>query len=256
MEVSAIKVAVTFLLVFFASLFSGMSGGGGALITIPFFIALGLSPQQAIATNKFVGFGIGLGSTAAFKKKALEKPRLLTFLLVMAVIISLFVPTIFKSIGSDTFQIIIAVIMLCSVPMLLANKNEGLKPMQTSIAKKVVGSVLIAIVFLFQGVFSGGIGALNNILLITFFGLTTIEANAVKRIATLALNTFILLALITTTSYIIYPLAIAGLVASLIGGYIGSRMVLKEGERFAKYALVAFILVSAIVLLITGVNSK
>jgi uncharacterized membrane protein YfcA len=73
------QVAVVFILTFGASIFSGMAGGGGGFIILPLLIALGLSPQQAVATMKLGAFGIGTGSVAAFRKKSFENRRLLIF---------------------------------------------------------------------------------------------------------------------------------------------------------------------------------
>ena len=103
-----------------------------------------------------------------------------------------------------------------------------------------------------QGVFSGGVGSLNNILLISFFGLSTLQANATRRVVTLALNTFVVIALAVTTDFIIFQLAVVGIIGSFIGGYIGSHIAIRKGEMFAKYALAAFMLVSGIILLLTA----
>jgi uncharacterized membrane protein YfcA len=207
MSLDIFHVFAVFAFVFLASIFSGMAGGGGGMITIPFLIALGLSPQQAIATNKFIGFGVAIG-----------------------------------------------IIMLALIPVVLSEKN-GLRQIQTSKMRKIIGGIFIAVVFLFQGLFSSGIGSLNNIVLMSFFGLPALTANAVRRVSTMALNTFIIITLIATTNFIIAKYAVAGISAGLIGSYIGSRMALKRGEKFAKYALALFMLVSGIILLLTAGNN-
>ena len=218
---------------------------------MPFLIALGLSPQQAVATGKLSAFGLGVGSVAAFKKKAFAYPRLLTGLVIISAIVSYFVPHIFRHINGKTFQLLIGIVILVLVPVVIAEKT-GLRRRNTTTAKKLVGTVLMTIVLFMQGVLSGGIGALNNVVLISFFGLSTLQANATRRVITLALNTFIVLSLATTTSYIIYRLAIPGMAGSLLGGYLGSEIALKEGERFTKYALAVFMLVSGIWLVATA----
>jgi uncharacterized membrane protein YfcA len=236
---------VVFIVTFFASIFSGMAGGGGGFIVLPILIALGLSPQQAVATNKLSAFGIGFGSIAAFKKKSFANPKLLAFLVGLAAVISLFVPHIFKQLSGKTFQVILALIILSLIPLVLSEKR-GLEQQTASLTKKVVGTVLITLVLFMQGLFSGGLGSLNNILLISFFGLSTLQANAMRRVVTLALNTFIVIALILTTHFIVFRLALAGMAGSFIGGYIGSKLAIEKGEKFAKNALAAFMLVSGI----------
>lgn len=243
--------AAVFLVCLFASTFSGMAGGGGGFIVLPVLIAFGLSPQQAVATGKLAAFGLGAGSVAAFKKKAFANPRLLAYFVALSALISLFVPHIFRQINGKTFQLILGVIILVLVPVVMTEKS-GLKSQKTSLFKKSVGTVLMAIVLFMQGVFSGGVGSLNNILLISFFGLSTLQANATRRVITLTLNSFIVIALALTTHFIVYRLALAGMAGSFIGGYIGSEIAIKEGERFAQIALAIFMLVSGIWLVVSA----
>lgn len=250
MDVHLWQIVAVFFLTLGASIFSGMAGGGG-FIVLPVLIALGLSPKEAVATAKLSAFGIGVGSIAAFKKRSFENRKLLIFLLILSVLISLIVPHIFQRLSGKTYQIILAIIILCFIPVIL-NKKRGLEKRPTSRTQKIIGGVLISFVFLIQGVFSGGVGSLNNILLISFFGLSALQASAIRRVATLSLNTFIVITLALTTHFIIFKLAIAGMIGSFIGGYIGSHIAIKSGEQFAKYALAAFMLFSGIVLLATA----
>jgi uncharacterized protein len=251
MDVQAWQIIFVLFLTFGASIFSGMAGGGGGFIVLPILIALGLSPQQAVATNKLSAFGIGFGSVAAFKRKSFANPRLLVFLVALAAIISLFVPHIFRQLSGKSFQIILALIILALIPVVLSEKS-GLEQKSASLPKKVIGTLLISVVLFLQGLFSGGLGSLNNVLLISLFGLSTLQANAMRRVITLALNVFIVVALIATTHFIIYKLALTGMAGSFIGGYLGSRIAIQRGERFAKYALAAFMLVSGIWLLVSA----
>ncbi|HVO86440.1 MAG TPA: sulfite exporter TauE/SafE family protein [Candidatus Binatia bacterium] len=251
MDVQTWQIVAVFFLTLGASLFSGMAGGGGGFIMLPILIALGLSPQQAVATNKLSAFGIGFGSIAAFRKKSFANPRLLAFFVAIAAIISLFIPHIFRQLSGKSFQIILGLIILALIPVVISEKS-GLEQRATSLSKKTVGTILIIAVLFLQGLFSGGLGSLNNVLLISFFGLSALQANAMRRVVTLALNTFIVIALIATTHFIIYKFALTGMVGSFLGGYLGSRIAIQKGEQFAKYALAVFMLVSGTWLLVTA----
>ncbi len=251
MTVHTWQIVAVFFLTLGSSTFSGMAGGGGGFIVLPILIALGLSPQQAVATNKLSAFGIGFGSLAAFKKRSFANPHLLIFFVLLAASISLFVPHIFKELSEKSFQLILALVILSLIPVVLSEKL-GLRQVKTSILKKVIGTVLMGLVLFVQGVFSGGLGSLNNVLLISFFGLSVLQANATRRVITLALNIFIVAALILTTHFIIYRLALAGMAGSFIGGYIGSEFAIEKGEKFAKYALATFMFVSGVWLISTS----
>jgi uncharacterized membrane protein YfcA len=254
MNISALNVLVVFVVVFLASIFSGMSGGGGGLIVVPFLIAIGLSPQQAIATTKFGAIGFSGGGIAAFKKRSFKNPGLLIFLTVLAFLISLIVPPIFKSINGNQFQIAIGLMMIALVPTTLSDKF-GLRTKKTKINQKFYGGILLSFTLLLQGIFSSGVGVLNNLVLMSFFGLKVLDANAVQRVAALALNTFIVIALATTTNFIVWQYAIAGIIASFLGSYIGSDIAIARGERFAKYALALFMWVAGIVLIVEALHN-
>jgi uncharacterized membrane protein YfcA len=71
---------------FLASVLSGMSGGGGSIILTPFYIFIGLTPQQAVATNKFGSFGVNAGSIWAFKARFLEHKKLSLVVIMIAVV--------------------------------------------------------------------------------------------------------------------------------------------------------------------------
>jgi uncharacterized membrane protein YfcA len=253
MDVSVLHTVVVFLVVFLATVFSGMSGGGGGLIIVPFLLAVGLSPQQAIATTKFSGIGFSFGGIAAFKKKSFNNPLLLIYLIILGVFISLLVPTLFRSLSGNVFQIAIGIMMIALIPVTLSDKN-GLKTVETSSTRKFIGGILIGVTFLLQGVFSSGVGILNNLVLMSFFGLKALDASAIQRVAVLALNAFIVISLATTTNFIIWQYAIAGAAAAFLGGYTGSRIALKRGERFAKYALAVFMLIAGVLLLVDAIK--
>jgi uncharacterized membrane protein YfcA len=248
MDISVLHTAIVAAVVFVATIFSGMSGGGGGLIIVPFLIAIGLNPQQAIATTKFAGIGFSFGGIAAFKKKAFNNHLLLIYLIVLAVLISLIVPTLFKELSGKTFQVAIGLMMIVLAPITLKGK-QGLTTTRTTFQKKMVGGVLLGFIFLLQGVFSSGVGLLNNFVLMSCFGLNVLDANAIQRVSALALNSFIVITLITTTDFIVWQYAIVGLIASFVGGYIGSRIALRRGEKFAKLALAIFMLIAGTLLL-------
>jgi uncharacterized membrane protein YfcA len=253
MDISVLHVLAVFIVVFLSGILSGMSGGGGGMIIVPFLIAVGLNPQQAIATTKFCGIGFSFGGIAAFKKKSFKHPNLLIFLIIIAIAISLVVPAILKAISGNVFQIAIGLLMIALVPVTIYSK-QGLRTRKTTSIQKFYGGVLMVFTFLLQGIFSSGVGILNNLVLMGFFGLNALDASAIQRVSALFLNGFIVIALALTTDFIIWQYAIAGIVASFLGGFIGSNIAIKRGEKFAKFALAAFMLITGVLLLVDAVK--
>jgi uncharacterized membrane protein YfcA len=88
----------------------------------------------------------------------------------------------------------------------------------------------------------------------SFFGLNVLEASAIQRVSSLVLNGLIVVTLALTTNFIIWQYAVVGIVASFIGGYIGSKIALKRGESFAKIALAIFMFVAGTLLLVDALK--
>jgi uncharacterized membrane protein YfcA len=76
---------VVFGVTFIASLLSGMTGGGGGFIITPFLIAIGLTPQQSIATGKLGALGLDAGAIAAFRGRIKQYKNFTFFLMLIAI---------------------------------------------------------------------------------------------------------------------------------------------------------------------------
>ncbi len=66
-----ILIPVTFIVAFLSSIISGMSGGGGGFIMTPYYLLIGLSPQQIVAGASVASLGLGSSSLIAMRGKQL-----------------------------------------------------------------------------------------------------------------------------------------------------------------------------------------
>jgi len=239
-----------FFVTFAASLLSGISGGGGGFIITPFYIAIGLTPQQAIATGKFASFGLGAGAIAAFRDRLNTKKRFTTFLIIIAILTGLASSFLIRSIKNENLQLLMGILTLSMVPVLLI-RHRGLKSRRPGIISQAFGSVALVVILLLQGILSSGIGSLVSVILILFFGTSALQANIMKRKAAIALNIIVVLGLLSS-GLINYRYGLYGMAGGIIGGYIGSRIALREGEAFARWALLGFMFVSGIWLIVTA----
>jgi uncharacterized membrane protein YfcA len=89
------------------------------------------------------------------------------------------------------------------------------------------------------------------VFLILFFGFSVLEANLIKRQVSIALDIVVLAGLLGS-GLINYKYGLIGMAGGLTGGFIGSKFALREGERFARYALMAFMVVSGVWLITTA----
>ena len=241
---------VVFAVTFGASILSGMAGGGGGFIITPFLIAIGLTPQQSIATGKLGALGLDTGSIAAFRHKIKENKKLLILLVILSIVVGAISSQAIRHIGNQHLQLTMGVLNLMMIPLLFI-KHHGIQSRRRHFLYQTLGIVTIIAVMLLQGIFSSGIGSLINIFLIAFFGLSALEANLIKRKASLVSDVVVTAGLLGS-GLINYKYGLIGMLAGLSGGYIGSQFALKEGEQFARYALMIFMLLAGIWLVTTA----
>lgn len=235
---------VVFTVTFVTSILSGMAGGGGGFIITPFLIAIGLTPQQSIATGKLGALGLDSGSIAAFRHRIITHKRLTLLLILISVVVGAISSFGIRHIGNQNLELTMGALNLAMIPLLFI-KHHGLKSRRRHFVFQALGIVVIIGAMLLQGIFSSGIGSLINVFLIMFFGLSALETNLIKRKASLV-SDMVVLAGLLGSGLINYKYGLIGMAAGLSGGYIGSKFALHEGEKFARYALVVFMVVSGI----------
>lgn len=241
---------LVFAVTFIASVLSGMTGGGGGYIITPFFIAIGLTAQQAISTVKLWAFGMDGGSIAAFRGYVIKHKKLAGFLLVSGAVIGFVSAIAIRHLGNHHLQLIMGFMNLAAVPVLFI-KHHKMKGRRRILAVRGLGIIVVLALMLMQGIFASGIGSLINVIVIATFGASALETNFMKRRSSIA-SDIVSIAALVSSSLINYRYGLIAMAAGLSGGYIGSKFALREGERFARYALMIFMLASGIWLVVTA----
>ncbi|HET9850089.1 MAG TPA: sulfite exporter TauE/SafE family protein [Candidatus Saccharimonadales bacterium] len=233
-----------FLVTFIASTFSGMAGGGGGFIMTPFYILIGLSPAQAVATGKLASFGLTGGAIAAFRKKMLDNKKFSLFIIALAIIAGLAASLLLQKIDNRSLQRLMGVFILAMVPFML-KKRRGVHSARATGRSRLTGTIFLALVLFLQGILSGGVGALVSAIFIIFFGATALEANMLKRKASLVLNIVIVVSLLNS-GLINYTYGLFGMAGGLLGGWVGSDIAIKKGDKFAQHALIIFMTIAGV----------
>ncbi len=241
---------VVFAVTFTASILSGMAGGGGGFIITPFYIAIGLTPQQSIATGKLGALGLDAGAIAAFRGKIKQYRNFTFFLMLIAIGVGFLSSYFIRNIKNENLQLVMGTMNLAMIPLLFI-RHHHLRSRRKHYVLRLMSVLAIMAILLLQGTFSSGIGSLVNVFLILFFGFSALEASLIKRQTSIALDVVVLAGLLGA-GLINYKYGLIGMAGGATGGFIGSRFALHEGERFARYALMVFMLVSGIWLVVSA----
>ena len=234
---------------FVMAILSGIVGAGGGFVMTPLGIFLGLSPAQSVSTGKLSGLSVTIGSLFGMKSihGRVSKARVIP-VMVLAFIVGLLVPFVIKTMDSEVYQVTLGFILLLMIPVVIF-KKVGIKPHHPKLWQKLAGGGLLTLALVLQGVFSGGLGTLVNIVLMGMLGMTAIEANLTKRWSQLILNTTIIFGVIGS-GLIVWNVAAVGICSTFAGSYIGGKLAVNKGDTFIMRVMVALMFVSAIALIV------
>ncbi len=243
-----ILVLLTLVLCFVVGIFSGISGGGGGFVLMPYMLFIGLPPANALATMKLSSVGTAVGAITAFKGKGLIRKNLLVPFMAITFVCALIAAWLIPRIDSQLFEDIIGIVLIVMIPTLFL-KKASLQPGDRSRPWIVAGFIGFTFFSFLQTVIGTGMGTMVVLVLMFLFGLNALEANATKRVSQ-SVQAVILVILLGIQGLVVWPHAIAGLVGSLLGSHVGAHIAIKKGTGFVKIILACVMLVSGVVLVI------
>ncbi|HSX16810.1 MAG TPA: sulfite exporter TauE/SafE family protein [Patescibacteria group bacterium] len=239
-------VVLTFGIGLLSSVVSGMGGGGGGFITVPYYLFIGLPPANALATAKMGGIGTSVGAITALKGKGLVHKKLVVPFMVLTVVFSLISAYLIPRLDPILFQKVIGAVLICLTPTLFI-KKAAFQPGERSKPFIIIGFICYAIFSFLQTLIGTGMGSILVLILMFLFGLSALEANATKRVAQ-SVQSVILFGLLALQGLVFWWYGMAGLIGSLIGSHIGTHIAIKKGTQFVKIMLAVVMLTSGIAL--------
>jgi uncharacterized membrane protein YfcA len=244
-------ILVTFIVAFLSSIISGISGGGGGFVMTPYFLLIGLTPQQIVAGASIASLGLGSSSLIAMRGRKLINKRFLWPLAILTALSTILAMLVLPKIHSGTFEVAIGALLILLSPTLFINK-AALQPGARSRKSILLGYVVYAVI-LFVSALGSGLATLLFLPLIFLMGLDIFRANALRRVLML-LQAGVAFCIILPQGYIVWGYALASLFGCYIGGFVGTKVALKKGATFAKLALAGIMVISGIVLLVRSFN--
>jgi len=241
-----------YILLFIAALVAGFVdsiAGGGGLIATPALLLVGMSPLNALATNKVQAiFG---SSTAAmnYGRKIGKRDIKIVILFCVSFIGSIVGTLLISSIDSESLIKLVPYILIAVAIFF------GFKGSLDSINKrKILGLNSFALVTLCIGAYDGfgpGTGIFFMVAFVSLRGMTLLNATYSTKVLNFASNlgsllTFINLGLVN------WNIGLLMGVGQIIGAYIGSNLTLKKGATIIKPTLIVVSLLMSISILINN----
>ena len=149
-------------------------------------------------------------------------------------------------INPAVFSKIVGILLLLSLPLIFFNRSKLENKKVTT--HLILGTFFYSLIAIYGGFFGAGGGIAATYILIFGFGMTYVEAIGTSRLP-LLVSLFVSFCIFAANGLINYKYGILLLTGNLIGGYIGSYLAIKKGERFVKIVFASFVILSSIKLL-------
>lgn len=225
-------------MVFLAGMIDAIGGGGG-LISLPAYMLAGLPIHTALGTNKLSSCGGTLVSLGRFIREGLVNIRLAVPSMAAAMAAS--------AIGARASLMmpdkVLAVVLVCVLPIsafIVLNRKlfgQEVEEVRRPDRRMYITAVLAAlIVGLYDGFYGPGAGTFWIIAFTVFARMDIRHANAQTKVINSTTGVTSLLVFIQGGT-VLFPLALTAMLFNMLGNYIGTGMMLKNGTKIVRPAI-------------------
>ncbi|MBM6620543.1 TSUP family transporter [Micrococcaceae bacterium RIT802] len=244
----------TVLLVIVAGLAAGWIDavvGGGGLLQLPALLLVpGITPVQALATNKLGSIFGTTTSAITYYRRA--HPDLKTALPMAgialigsfggAIVATLLPSSVFKPIiVAALIAVAIFTAVKPTVGELTALRHSGRR-------HYAVAGVIGLVIGFYDGLIGPGTGSFLIIAMVVFLGYNFLASSAKAKIVNMATNLGAL-AFFLPSGHLLWGLGLLLGLANMVGGYLGARMAVSKGSKFIR---VVFLVVVGVLVLRLG----
>jgi len=230
MHIELWQYAIVFVLIGFSGFIDSIAGGGG-LISVPTYLALGLPAEMILGTNKCVS-----STGTSFAVYRYIRNRTIIWKTVgYAIVAALIGSAIGASLASYLSRSIIFGLLLGVIPILLylqarqvpeKELRQPLSQAQINLRASLAGLVLGG----YDGIFGPGTGTFLLLAFMLLLHMSTREASANARIVNYASNVSAFVYFLIQGK-VFWPVAVVAICGSICGNWLGSGMVINNADR-------------------------
>jgi len=252
---------VFLILLFFATSVIGVVTGGNSLITVPVMFAFGIDEKTAIATNMFGLTFMAIGGAIPFLRQGRVNVRKLSPMIILTIVGSALGAAIVGLITNEAIKLIVTIAMFAVVIFsVLTGKGVGAKPQKDAQEESVTGSqpdnqkgglllpagyILVFLLAIYGGLYSGGYVTILTAVLIAFFGMTysgSIAATKVLNVFSSSIATVVFM----YQGLVNFWLGAILAVTMFAGAYVGAHYASKMNELWLRRIFLSAVIILAI----------
>lgn len=219
----------------FAAAFVDSIAGGGGLISLPAFMAVGIPAHFALGTNKFAATAASCTSSIKYATSGKVNFKLTRYLIpftiagaVLGVLAALKVP-------SESLKPLVLILVLVVGIYSLFSKSIGQENKFQGISKKniIMGMIFVLVIGFYDGFFGPGTGSFLIFGFIGIYGFDFLNAGGNARIINFTSNVTSLV-VFALQGKIDYKMGIPVALCMIVGARFGTIFALKKGAKFIK----------------------
>lgn len=239
--VSPTMLGVLFLVAMLAGFIDALAGGGG-LLTVPALLAAGMSPAEALATNKLQACGGSISSSVYFLRRKAVSLADQKLNILMTFIGSVSGALLVQHIESDVLRQILPVLVIGIGLYFLLMPKLGEEDRHRRLHGLPFALVAGGCVGFYDGFFGPGAGSFYTLAFVTLCGFNLAKSTAHAKVLNATSNIGGLL-LFIISGKVVWGMGFVMLFGQIIGARLGSRLVLSKGQQLIRPMIV---IVSAI----------
>ena len=224
---------ILFIVALFAAGIDAIAGGGGLLV-VPTMLILGMNPLVTLGTNKLQScFGTATSSYNYFKN-GLLKEKNIKLLAIISFVGSLIGTFLVSQLSNELLNNLIPILLIGAAIFLIINKGN-----KFNISKSVVLAFLplVFLIGFYDGFFGPGTGTFFVMTFLIIKNRSLMQATAATKVLNLSSN-FASFLIFQYKGFVIWELALIMAIAQVTGAYIGSKLAIKNGEKFVRPVIV------------------
>tara|TARA_B100001029_G_scaffold78261_1_gene64053 strand:+ start:214 stop:963 length:750 start_codon:yes stop_codon:yes gene_type:complete len=224
---------ILFIVALFAAGIDAIAGGGGLLV-VPTMLILGMNPLVTLGTNKLQScFGTATSSYNYFKNGLLKENNI-KLLAIISFVGSLIGTFLVSQLSNELLNNLIPILLIGAAIFLIINKGN-----KFNISKSVVLAFLplVFLIGFYDGFFGPGTGTFFVMTFLIIKNRSIMQATAATKVLNLSSN-FASFLVFQYKGFVIWELALIMAIAQVTGAYIGSKLAIKNGEKFVRPVIV------------------
>ncbi|MFU9136770.1 sulfite exporter TauE/SafE family protein [Erwinia tasmaniensis] len=230
--VSPLLVAGLFFIAMLAAFIDSIAGGGG-LLTVPALLSLGLSPAQALATNKVQSVGGSFSASLYFVRRKAVDLREQKLNIAMAFTGSILGALLIQHIHAELLRQVLPLLLIAIGLYFLLMPKVGEEDRHRRLHGLPFALVAGGCVGFYDGFFGPGAGSFYALAFVTLCGYNLARSTAHAKVLNFTSNLGGLL-FFMFGGKVVWGTGLVMLVGAICGARLGARMVLSRGQALIR----------------------